>query len=85
MFGIISKIHARSNYKTYNGSRFDQSKIKLSLNNVFDSHDIVAISPANSVSGSLVQYTQSPADTIQQLPGRSVMITFQLSFAPKER
>lgn len=73
------------NYTIRNGSRFDQSKIKLSVNNVFDSHDIVAISPANSVTGSLVQYTQSPADTIQQLPGRSVMITFQLGFSPKER
>ena len=73
------------NYTIRNGSRFDQSKIKLSVNNVLDSHDVVAISPANSVTGSRVQYTQSPADTIQQLPGRSVMITFQLGFAPKER
>jgi iron complex outermembrane recepter protein len=73
------------NYTIRNGSKFDQSKIKLSLNNIFDSHDIVTIGPTNSVSNSLVQYTPSPLDTIQMLPGRSVMITFQMGFSPKER
>jgi iron complex outermembrane receptor protein len=73
------------NYTLRNGSRFDQSKIKLSLNNVFDSHDIVTIGPANAVSGSMVQYAPSPLDTLQQLPGRSVMITFQMGLSPKER
>jgi iron complex outermembrane receptor protein len=73
------------NYTLRNGSRFNDSKVKLSLNNVLDSHDIVSISLANSVSNSLVLYTPSPADTIQQLPGRSVMITFQLGLSPHER
>ncbi|HWE84451.1 MAG TPA: TonB-dependent receptor [Terracidiphilus sp.] len=73
------------NYTLRNGSHFNDSKIKLSLNNVLDSHDIVTISPANSVSNSLVLYAPSPADTIQQLPGRSVMITFQLGLSPHER
>lgn len=73
------------NYTIRNGSRFDQSKIKLSVNNVLDSHDIATISPANSVSNSLVLYTPSPLDTLQLLPGRSVMITFQLGLSPKER
>lgn len=73
------------NYTIRNGSRFDQSKIKLSFNNLFDNHDIVSIGAANPVSNSLVTYTPSPADTIQQLPGRSVMITFQMGLSPKER
>ncbi|HKF50238.1 MAG TPA: TonB-dependent receptor [Terracidiphilus sp.] len=73
------------NYTIRNGSRWDQSKIKFSLNNVLDSHDIVTIGPANAVSNSLVLYTPSAADTIQQLPGRSVMVTFQLGFSPRER
>lgn len=73
------------NYTLRRGSRFDDSKIKLSVNNLFDDHDIVSISPANSVSASLMQYTPSMADQLQQLPGRSVMLTFQLGFSPRER
>ena len=73
------------NYTLRNGSRFDQSKIKVSVNNLFDSHDITTISPANAVSASLIPYTPSPADTLEMQPGRSVMITFQLGFSPKER
>ena len=73
------------NYTLRKGSRFDQSKIKLSVNNVLDNHDVATISPANSVSNSLVLYTPSPADTLQLLPGRSVTITFQLGLSPKEK
>jgi iron complex outermembrane receptor protein len=72
------------NYTIRGESRFDQSKIKLSFNNLFDSHDIVTIGPANAVSNSLVQYTPSPLDTLQLLPGRSVMATFQLGFSPRK-
>ena len=73
------------NYTIRKGSRFDQSKIKLSVNNLFDNHDMADISPANKVTASLVPYTPSAADTLQLLPGRSIMITFELSFSPKER
>jgi iron complex outermembrane recepter protein len=73
------------NYTVRNGSLFDQSRIKLSVNNLLDNHNQVSISPANSVSGSNVTYTQDPADTLQLLPGRSIMITFQMGFSPKER
>lgn len=73
------------NYTIRKNSMWDQSKIKLSFNNLFDNHDVVAISPANTVTGSLVQYAQSPNDTIQQLPGRSVMITFQVGLNPREK
>lgn len=73
------------NYTLRSGSRFDNSKIKLSINNLLDLHDVTDISPANSVNNSLVLYSQSPTDTLQLLPGRSVMVTFQLGFSPKER
>ncbi len=72
------------NYTIRSDSRFDQSKIKLSFNNVFDSHDVVLNSPANSVSNSLVLYTPSPLDTLELLPGRSVMVTFQMGFSPRK-
>ncbi len=73
------------NYTLRNGSRFDNSKIKFSVNNLFDNHDITDVSPVNSTTGSLVQYLPDPGDNIQLLPGRSFMVTFQLGFSPKER
>jgi iron complex outermembrane recepter protein len=73
------------NYTLRKGSRFDQSKVKLSFNNLFDNHNVTDIGAANGVSGSLVPYTPSPNDTVQLLAGRSVMVTFQLGFNPKER
>lgn len=74
-------------------SMFDGSKIKLSVNNLFDDHSIVANSaandgttlaspyttnPANVVTQSLQQYTPSWADALEKQAGRSFMITFQL-------
>jgi iron complex outermembrane receptor protein len=73
------------NYTLRGGSLFDQSKIKLSLNNLFDNHDVVSVGPANSVTGNGVLYAQSPSDTLQLLPARSVMVTFQLGLSPKGR
>lgn len=72
------------NYTVRGGSLFDQSKIKLSINNLFDNHDIVSVGPANSVTGNGVLYAQSQSDTLQLLPARSVMVTFQLGLAPRE-
>lgn len=73
------------NYTVRKNSIFDQSKIKLSVNNIFDNKNAVSISPANSVTGNGVAYTPNGADTMQLLPGRSVMITFQMGFAPREK
>ena len=73
------------NYTVRSGSMFDQSRIKLSVNNLLDNHDQVSISPGTSVSGSNVLYTPDPSDTIQLLPGRSIMISFQMGFSPKEK
>ena len=73
------------NYAVRSGSIFDQSRIKLSVNNLLDNHNQVSISPANGVTGNGVLYTQNAADTIELLPGRSFMVTFQMGFAPKER
>jgi iron complex outermembrane receptor protein len=68
-----------------NGSKFHQSKIKLSINNLFDDHSVADISPANAATGSLVLYAPSAADTLHLWPGRAVMVTSQLGFSPKER
>ena len=71
------------NYTVRRHSRFDDSMIKLSINNLFDNHNIVSVGAANSVSASRILYTPSQSDTLQLLPGRSVMVTFQFGFMPK--
>jgi iron complex outermembrane receptor protein len=71
------------NYTVRRHSRFDDSKIKLSINNLFDNHNIVSVGAANSVTASRILYTQSQSDTLELLPGRSVMVTFQFGFWPK--
>ncbi len=73
------------NYTMRAGSFFDQSKVKFSVNNLFDNHDVVNVGAANGVAGSGVLYTPDPADTMQLLPGRSMMVTFQIGLNPKER
>jgi iron complex outermembrane receptor protein len=70
------------NYTLRKNSIFDQSKIKLSINNLFDNHDIVGLSPGVSAT-TTVPFKQDGSDQLQLLPGRSVMITFQLGFAPE--
>jgi iron complex outermembrane receptor protein len=81
------------NYNFKSDSMFDGSKIKLSVNNIFDSHDVVLIGAANDgttlgspyttntsleVTQNLQPYTPSWNDTLEKAAGRSVMITFQL-------
>jgi iron complex outermembrane receptor protein len=73
------------NYSLRGNSFFDQSKIKFSVNNLLDNHDVVTIGAATPVSGSTVVYTPSQSDTMQLLPGRSFMVTFQMGLNPKER
>ncbi len=73
------------NYTLRHNSLFDQSKLRFSVNNLFDHHDIVNVGAANGVSGSGVLYSPDPADTLQLLPGRGVMVTFQVGLSPRER
>jgi iron complex outermembrane receptor protein len=72
------------NYTLRRNSIFDQSKIKLSLNNLFDNHDIVGLSPGTSPTAT-VPFAPSALDQLQLLPGRSIMITFQVGLQPRER
>jgi len=69
------------NYTLRKNSIFEQSKIKLSVNNLFDYHDVVGLSPGNSA----VPFTPDPTDQLQLLPGRSFMVTFQIGLAPERR
>jgi iron complex outermembrane receptor protein len=72
------------NYTVRNGSRFDQSKIKLSLNNLFNDNNIVGVT-AFSTGTAATPFVANGYDMLTTVPGRSVMVTFQLGFSPKER
>jgi hypothetical protein len=50
------------------------------MNNLFNYHDVVSLSPG--VAGTAaVPFVASGSDQMQLLPGRSVMITFQLGLS----
>jgi iron complex outermembrane receptor protein len=88
------------NYNVHSRSMFDGSKIKLSVNNIFDDHSIVNVgaandgttltspytsSAANEVTQDLQPYTPSWNDTLEKAAGRSVMITFQVGLTRHNR
>ena len=56
------------NYSLPRRSMFDQSKMKLSINNLFDYHDVVGLSPGVSAT-STVPFAPNALDQLQLLPG----------------
>jgi iron complex outermembrane receptor protein len=87
------------NYNVRGHSIFDGSKIKLSINNLFDDHSIVANSAANDgttltsttknaalvVSQNQQLYSPSWADSLEKQAGRSYMISVQIGLTPHDR
>ncbi len=84
------------NYNVNGRSLFSGSKVKLSINNLFDDHSIVAIGAANDatlyngVTGTKVtqskqDYSPSWNDSIEKQAGRSIMITVQFGLTRHER
>jgi iron complex outermembrane receptor protein len=69
------------NYTVRNGSRFDQSKLRFSVNNLFDQHSITSVTQA----ATSTSYLPGPNDTLGILPGRSFTVSFTLGYAPKRR
>jgi iron complex outermembrane receptor protein len=67
------------NYTLRNGSRFDQSKIRLSFNNLFDNENNTAVTAANTGTAA-IPFTPAGGDQFTLVPGRSVMVSFQLGF-----
>lgn len=86
------------NYTVRSGGRFDQTKIRLSFNNLFDQHSITGNSIAgtalaqNIVANGTTTYVdpfnttgQTPingGDNISVLPGRSVMLSVTFGLSP---
>jgi iron complex outermembrane receptor protein len=64
------------NYTLKNGSALSRSKIRFSVNNLFDKHNITGISPA--LKGA---YVPNGADIINVLAGRSVSLTLTVGLS----
>jgi iron complex outermembrane receptor protein len=66
------------NYTIKNTSEFSQTRIKLSINNLFDKHSIVGVKPALATT-SLPQ----PGDILTLLAARSVSLSLTFGFSPQ--
>lgn len=63
---------------TFNGSSaFAHSKLKLSVNNLFNDHKILGVNPASSKTS-----VPAPGDVLNLEASRSVALTFTVGFAP---
>jgi iron complex outermembrane receptor protein len=86
------------NYTVHNGGHFDQTKIRLSFNNLFDQHSItsdkITGSPlTESITANGTTYTDpfntsgptpiAGGDNISVLPARSVMLSVTFGLSPK--
>jgi len=67
------------NFTLANGSIFDQTKVRLSVNNLFDDHNIVGFQQSTASN----TYIPAPADLLQLLPARSVTLTVTLGLSPR--
>jgi iron complex outermembrane receptor protein len=65
------------NYTIRGMSEFAQTKIRLTINNVFDKHNIVAVKPASTASN-----LPAPGDQITMLAARSVSLSMTFGFSP---
>jgi iron complex outermembrane receptor protein len=86
------------NYTVRNGSRFDQTKIRLSVNNLFDWHSQTGLTQANSATGSALPAANgqpyvdpfnaavaqiSGADNVSIFSGRSIVLSVTFGLSPK--
>jgi len=94
----FSMLNAYLNYTIRKGSHFDQTKIRLSFNNLLDSHNITSITPnagvvsaptiaANSTTYADMFHTNGQTlidggDNVSILSGRSVMLSVTFGFSP---
>jgi iron complex outermembrane receptor protein len=66
------------NYTLNNGSRFDQTKLQFSVNNLSNSHAITSFTP-----GLKTTNLPNPADVLAMLAGRSVSFTVTVGFSQR--
>ena len=68
------------NFSLRKWDRFDQTRFRLSINNLFDHHDITSLTQV--AKGPV--YLPGPGDTLGLMPGRSVTLTIIFGFAAKQ-
>jgi iron complex outermembrane receptor protein len=66
------------NYTLRGSSKLSESRIRLAINNLTDSHAITGIVPASSKSNA-----PAPGDVLTLMAGRSVALSFTVGFSPK--
>ncbi len=67
------------NYTVRGGSRFDGTKLRLSLNNLFDARNITSVTAANSGT----TFVPASGDTLGLLPDRSITLSVMFGLGPK--
>jgi iron complex outermembrane receptor protein len=70
------------NYTVKNASWMRGSKLGFAVTNLLNSHNVVGITPLNPAT-STVAYAPNAGDQLNLLPGRSIMATLTLGYAPK--
>ena len=75
----FSTLNLYLNYAIRNGSHFDQTKFRLSLNNILNERGIAGVTQAAKGP----TFTPGPADTLVLLPGRSITMSVTLGFSPR--
>ena len=70
------------NYTIKTASFLRGSKLGLSVNNLFDNHNITGITPGIGPT-TAVPFAPSGGDFLTLLPGRSVMVSLTVGYAPK--
>jgi iron complex outermembrane receptor protein len=66
------------NYTLNNGSRFDQTKLQFSVNNLSNSHAVTSFTP-----GLKTTNLPNPADVLAMLAGRSVSFSVTVGFSQR--
>ena len=70
------------NYTVKNASFLRGSKIGLAVNNLFDNHNITGIAPATAATAA-VPFAPAAGDLLTLLPGRSLVVSLTVGYAPK--
>jgi iron complex outermembrane recepter protein len=70
------------NYTVKSASWMRGSKIGFAANNLLNNRNVVGITPFTAAT-SAVAYAPNPGDQLNLLPGRSVMVTLTVGWAPK--
>ena len=66
------------NYTLRGSSKLSQTRIRLAINNLFDSHAITGVTPASTKSNA-----PAPGDVLTLMSGRSVALNVTIGFSPK--